>query len=290
MLLVSLKTSLVRRASSSMVRDSSARRLGDGFHVLARIDHSVDRRTRLGFGVFGGFGHRFGVIANGGDSFDQLRGDLFDRAFKFRGERSHLFAALERPLFFRLARGQLHRQDFERIVPKDRDCFDHPSDFVAPLAIAQLQSGGADRKFLHCMCNRGDRFDDRFGDTGSQRGKNTRTFGHRSNLIAAEGNFGRINIADAGDIARKRHCSFDEVHDEANLLQSLRILPLLRFAIGPHSPGERSIAGQRDHLRLVLDRSRVLLSQRMSMSRMAVAAATRCIELAPTLRSGLYPM
>jgi len=104
---------------------------------------------------------------------DQLRGDLFDRAFKFRGERSHLFAALERPLFFRLARGQLHRLDFERIVPKDLDCFDHPSDFIAPLAMAQLHSGGADRKFLHCMGNRGDRFDDRFGDTGSYRGKNT---------------------------------------------------------------------------------------------------------------------
>src|SRR6516165_11260120 len=84
-LLVSLKTSLVRRASSSMVRDSS-RAAWATVSTFSRVLTTASTvELDLVLVSSAALAIASVVIANGGDSFDQLRGDLFDRAFEFRG-------------------------------------------------------------------------------------------------------------------------------------------------------------------------------------------------------------
>ena len=63
-----------------------------------------------------------------------------------------------------------------------------------------------------------------------------------------------VDTLDRNDVAQKEHGLLIEVHDHAGLLQWLRV----RWLVGTIRPGERSIAGQRDHLPLVLSRWRVI--------------------------------
>jgi hypothetical protein len=72
-------------------------------------------------------------------------------------------------------------------------------------------------------------------------------------LPRAEIDTGLIDILDGNDVAQKEHSLLVEIHDHAGLLQWLRV----RWLISTVRPGERSNAGQRDHLALFAIRSRV---------------------------------
>jgi len=71
-----------------------------------------------------------------------------------------------------------------------------------------------------------------------------------NHLPRAEVDAGLINTLDGNNVTQKEHGLVIEVHDHAGLLQWF-----VRGLISTISPGERSLAGQRDPLRLV--RSRV---------------------------------
>ena len=72
-------------------------------------------------------------------------------------------------------------------------------------------------------------------------------------LPRAEVDAGLINTLDGNDVAQKEYGPLIEVHDRACLLQRLGV----RWLISTIRPGERSLAGQCDHLPLILGRSRV---------------------------------
>jgi hypothetical protein len=99
--------------------------------------------------VFGCLGHGFGVVANRGDRFDELSGNLFDRTFKLRGEIGHLVASFLRSLLLGLAAGELPRLDLERIVPENLDGLDHALNFVAAIGVIEADGGVAGRESLH---------------------------------------------------------------------------------------------------------------------------------------------
>ena len=62
-----------------------------------------------------------------------------------------------------------------------------------------------------------------------------------------------INTLDGNNVTQKEHGLLIQIHNRAGLLQWLRV----RWLISTIRPSERSLAGQRDHLPLVLGRSRV---------------------------------
>jgi hypothetical protein len=88
-------------------------------------------------------------------------------------------------------------------------------------------------------------------------------------LPRAEIDAGLINTLDGNDVTQKEYGLLIEVHDRASLLQWLRV----RWLISSVRPGERSIAGQRDYLPLVLGACGGLLRQKAVVPARAQRAA-----------------
>jgi hypothetical protein len=113
--------------------------------ILAGIDDGLHGGAGFRQGVFGRRGHGFGVVANCGDRFDELSGNLLDRPLELRRERGHFLAPFLRPLLLGFAAGELHCLDLESVAPKNLDCLDHPSDFVGAIGVIQADRSIAGR-------------------------------------------------------------------------------------------------------------------------------------------------
>src|SRR6516162_10180528 len=122
--LVSLKTSFVRSANSSIVRDSSLAACAT-VSTFSRVDDRLHRGAGFRQGVLGHFGHGFGVVAHCRDRFDELSGDLLDRSLELCRERCHFLAPFLRPLLLGFAARTLHFLNLENVAPENLDGLDH---------------------------------------------------------------------------------------------------------------------------------------------------------------------
>jgi hypothetical protein len=136
-------------------------RLGHGFRVLTGGDDRLHRRTGFRAGVIGGFRHNLGVVAHGGDRFNELTGNMLHRAVEVLGQRRHFLPAFVRLQLFGLMTRLLHRLNFQFLVAKYLDRLDHLPNFIAAITIVQGHFGVAGRHLLHGVGDRCYRLEDR---------------------------------------------------------------------------------------------------------------------------------